>query len=229
MRESCEIPAAEILPAAEALLARQGIGAGADPPARVRALCQEARALFGELARGRALWEEISAAEFGALFAGEGRNAPETPLGGIYPRATRLVLYLVTLGPAIGARITELFAGRDFALASMLDAAASEGAERLERRIEQRFDEGPRQRALCYSPGYCGWDISGQRALFARLRPGEIGVTLRESCLMEPLKSISGVIAVGPPRIHDFAPRHSFCGECRSRNCRERIARILEA
>ena len=48
--------------------------------------------------------------------------------------------------------------------------------------------------------------MSGQRALFACLQPEAIGVTLNASCLMDPLKSVSGVLAAGPADIHRFAP-----------------------
>lgn len=227
MREVVDISSTEIAPDLDSILTRQGVVAGARTGVRVTDLCRSARELFVQLAHPRGLCEEISAAEFAHVCAGEGRNAPETPLAQIYPRAEHLALFVVTLGGGITRRIDALFADRDFALASMLDAAASEGAERLERRIEPRFQKGP-GRALTYSPGYCGWHVSGQRALFARLRPEEIGVTLRESFLMEPLKSISGVIVTGPPQIHDFAPAYPFCSECEARTCRERIARILE-
>lgn len=48
-----------------------------------------------------------------------------------------------------------------------------------------------------YSPGYCGWDITDQRILFALMRTATCGVTLSDSCLMNPIKSVSGIIPVG--------------------------------
>lgn len=48
-----------------------------------------------------------------------------------------------------------------------------------------------------YAPGYCGWDISGQHGLFALLPPLPCGIMLNSSCLMTPIKSISGIIPVG--------------------------------
>jgi hypothetical protein len=228
MREIFDIPGADVVPDLDAILARQGLTAGTRPTPRVTDLARSARELFLELARPRGLSEEITADEFAEILPGEGRNAPELPIAEIFPRAERLLLYIVTLGSEITNRIEALFSDRDFALASMLDAAASEGTERTERRVEQHHESAP-ARALTYSPGYCGWHVSGQKTLFARLRPADIGVTLRESFLMEPLKSISGVIVVGLAQIHDFRPRYPFCSECATRSCRERIADILEA
>jgi hypothetical protein len=79
---------------------------------------------------------------------------------------------------------------------------------------------------LRYSPGYCGWDITGQRALFAALHPEEIGIRLNESCLMEPVKSISGVMVAGPAEIHEFNNDYPFCSECRTKDCRRRIGAV---
>jgi len=129
-------------------------------------------------------------------------------------------------------RIATLFDSRDFALATILDAAASEAAEHAADAVQLQYQETlaarePRNasmKLLRYSPGYCGWHISGQKALFDFLRPQGIGITLRESYLMEPLKSISGLIVAAAADIHRFEDAYPFCADCRSRSCHGRIA-----
>ena len=81
-------------------------------------------------------------------------------------------------------------------------------------------------RILRYSPGYCGWNLTGQRALFTALGPEEIGIHLTESCLMEPVKSISGVAVIGPADIHGFTDDYSFCAACPTHDCRRRIKEL---
>ena len=114
----------------------------------------------------------------------------------------------------------------------MLDAAASEGAERFVNVIEKRFagrtSTGSRTAVLAYSPGYCGWHVSAQRKLFDRLRPTECGITLNSSFLMSPLKSVSGVLVAGHPEIHEFPDEFECCAVCVTRECRDRLARALE-
>jgi hypothetical protein len=43
---------------------------------------------------------------------------------------------------------------------------------------------------------------------------------------MQPLKSVSGVLVVGPPEVHAFQPEFACCDACRTRLCRHRIATL---
>ncbi len=234
------------LPPTGAIFERQGMPPGRMPGAgedRALALARDARELYAGLAAPAGIAAEVNAREFATIYAGEGRNAPETPLTAIFPRAQRLTLFAVTIGTAVSERIAALFDAREFALATMLDAAASAGVELAADALEVTLGEkaaasegteppdapaGSRSVHLRYSPGYCGWHVSGQRALFAALKPEAIGIRLRPSYLMEPLKSISGVIVTGAIAIHGFADAYPFCAECRTRACRERLAKLGE-
>ncbi len=235
MREVVHIPAAAVSCRPEDVLALQGVPRGARLDGRIAALLGEGISLYESLAEPVGVLEEVDGAEFAEVYAGAGRNEPRTPLAFIHPRAERLCLFAVTVGGAVSLRISELFQAQEFALGAMLDAAASQGAELCAAFLEARYDglvaergaPAARSAYLRYSPGYCGWHVSGQKRLFQRLRPEEIGITLRESCLMEPLKSISGVIAGGPADIHDFDNDYPFCAECRGKDCRARIRRAL--
>jgi hypothetical protein len=81
---------------------------------------------------------------------------------------------------------------------------------------------------LPYSPGYCGWTVRGQKNLFERLGPEQMGVTLNDSCLMTPIKSVSGVLVAGPGEIHSIRPDFAFCDECRTHACGARMASVLQ-
>ncbi len=66
-----------------------------------------------------------------------------------------------------------------------------------------------------YSPGYCGWNVTTQRDLFAFFKEAPCGVTLNDSCLMSPIKSVSGFVAVGPAVV-----KHPYgCEICDKLNC----------
>ena len=230
MRRRLAWTAAESLPARAEILRLQGVPAETDLSPRLGALLEAALAGYLETAEPRAIVGGISREEFRDVYRGEGRNAPETPLETVLAGAERLALFVATVGGAVTTRIRDLFGRNEPALGAMLDSVASAAADRLTVLLGDRFlgtAGGPGAngtRVLAYSPGYCGWHVSGQRALFASLEPGEIGVTLNSSCLMEPLKSVSGVLVAGPAGIHRFAPAYPFCPECRDQPCRARNA-----
>jgi hypothetical protein len=231
---SLDIPVAEIEPTREAVLGSLGVPAHRAAGARTERLLDDAIAEFRELAEPRGIFAEIAAGAFAGVYEGDGDNEDRSPLLEIFPRADLLVLFAVTLGAPLSDRIAALFREGRPALGAMLDAVASEGAEfaasRLDRVVfEQAITEGRAIRGsalLRYSPGYCGWNLTGQRALFAALHPEEIGIRLNESCLMEPLKSVSGVMVIGPAEIHDFDNDYPFCTDCLTKDCRRRIQTI---
>jgi hypothetical protein len=196
---------------------------------------ERATKLFLAQAAPRGVFASVGTDRFGAIYEGEGQNAPRTPLGLIFPRADGLALFAVTIGSQVEATVTRLFADGEYGLGYMLDSVASRGAEttadRVEKHYSRRYDgdrnDTGRLAFLRYSPGYCGWDVSGQRKLFAELRPEEIGISLRETFLMNPLKSVSGVIVTGPPEIHVFENSYPFCASCATRECLGRIETAL--
>ena len=48
-----------------------------------------------------------------------------------------------------------------------------------------------------YSPGYCGWQTQEQHKLFGLLPERICGISLTKSALMQPVKSVSGMIGIG--------------------------------
>jgi hypothetical protein len=233
MKQTTGFSLEEARPAASDVLGAQGLPDGDELAPRLRALLGEALLEFEVRAEPRAVWEELSLSAFGAALDGLDFPLAETVIGQIYPRADALALYAATLGEPLCARIRELFATNDLARAWMLDAVASVGADRLSDRLAERFrvelaGRGlTHARVLPYSPGYCGWNVRGQKRLFAALGPGDIGVTLNDSCLMSPIKSVSGVLVAGPKEIHRFRPDFPFCDECRTHACGRRMASVL--
>lgn len=217
-------------PAPADVLAALGMSRDIQPAQKVADLLRRALEIFKTLSAPRVVLEPISKSEFALLYSGQGLNAPETPLGLIFPRADHLQLFAFTLGAPISREIERLFQGHDFALASMLDAVASQAADNagreaeswITRQCDARQSGSSVWKVLLYSPGYCGWHISGQKKLFEFLRPERIGIRLNERFLMMPLKSLSGLLVAGAPDIHQFSEKYSFCAHCKSQTCRAR-------
>ena len=231
MRRLIRVAPAETVPTRAQILARLGIGDEDPVSPRLDELIHQADEIFHLAAAPAAVFHRVSHDEFATVYEGTGWNAPSSPLDEIYPRADALALFAATLGGGIDGAIRERFAQGDPALAYLLDVTASSAADRLAELAAERFLDPMRQRqpllrALPYSPGYCGWHITGQRALFDRLQPSEIGISLTSGCLMDPLKSVSGVLVAGRAAVHRFRPTYPFCDACTTHECRVRMAAI---
>ena len=232
MTGSISLESLKLAPGRDTVLRTQGVPEGHQVSARVDALVEEARELYEVLAEPRGVLSEISEADFMGVYEGAGQNAVPSPLPGIVSNARSLALFAATLGEPVGRKIDELFRGNDAALGCMLDGIASERADGAANILGQAFGESLPENGemdsaasvLPYSPGYCGWHITGQQRLFAFLGPGRIDIELNASCLMSPIKSVSGVLVAGRPAIHAFKNDFEFCLDCATWECRKRIA-----
>ncbi|MCX6835628.1 MAG: hypothetical protein NTW07_10950 [candidate division Zixibacteria bacterium] len=203
---------------------------------RARHLAEQAQAIYLRHSSPIGMIVEITRKEFHSVYTGEGSNAAGAPLDEIIPQAGALALFAVTLGEQVCDEISRLFEQNDFAGGAMLDAAASLGADLAAGEIERRCDNqwqsshlvDDRMAVMRFSPGYCGWHVSGQKKLFARLQPERIGIRLNDSDLMQPLKSVSGVIVAAPRRVFDIDDTYLFCADCKTHSCRDRFNAISE-
>jgi hypothetical protein len=225
----------EILPSMEDILRGQGIPKGFFIKDNIKILVEKSLDLFIAEAAPSCIIQEISKDDFHEIFIGEGNNEEGVPLEKIYLQADHLILFAITMGDMVSHRIAELFGNNDFALASMLDTTASCSTDKsidfLEKRITEELIEKKlmtkNSMVLSYSPGFCGWHINAQKKLFLYLHPELIGISLNESCLMTPLKSVTGVLISGDKNIHYFGNSFSFCYNCKVQSCIERQERIL--
>jgi len=235
MRSVVTIKKSDIRPSLAVVLRSQGIDDPSSVSGRVKQLAEMALIILHDLATPAGIVMDIGRSEFEAVYRGEGLNEDSTPLSLIAPAAAQFALFAVTLGSGVSERISLLFDEQEFALGALLDGAASESAEMACRAIgteyrrtltlQGRLNNG--HGVLPFSPGYCGWHISAQRSLFDLLRPGDIGIALGETFLMEPLKSVSAVLVAAPKEAFVFVDDFPFCATCATRTCRDRIQTVM--
>lgn len=235
MKQRVPINIDNIIPSSIDVFKHQGIPEEADIPDHIINLFDEAVSVFKKLnIKPLGIVKEITIKKFDIIYEGEGKNEEQTPLENIYPEADNLALFALTLGNEISDAINDLLDINDFAPGTMLDSVASIAADKSVEVLETIYFNGLTERnlkkkdslVLGYSPGYCGWHLSGQKKLFQYLNPKEIGITINESFLMSPLKSVSGVLVHGFKEIHKFDPAFNFCSDCKDQTCYDRMERI---
>lgn len=133
-------------------------------------------------------------------------------------------LFICTAGMEFESYQQQLKSQGDLLRVFIADALGSVIAERcadqMETALQQSIDKLDWHHTNRFSPGYCGWHVGEQQLLFARF-PSTCGVTLTDSSLMVPIKSVSGIIGIGAQVRHlDYS-----CGLCDFKQCFKRKTR----
>jgi hypothetical protein len=133
--------------------------------------------------------------------------------------AEKVALFVCTIGPVMEEWRRQLETDRDEVRALFVDTVGSASVEiaagLLHDHIEATMLEQGMNVTNRFSPGYCGWPVAEQQALFSRFPAGFCGIVLNESSLMVPIKSISGIIGIGPKAARKDYP----CNRCERNNC----------
>jgi hypothetical protein len=134
-----------------------------------------------------------------------------------------VALAIATIGDALEKEVQRLSSSGELALAVTLDAAGSVTAEAAADEVNRHICEVANDRGLMskprFSPGYGKWDLSEQEIIFDLLPAERIGVSLTESSMMIPRKSVSFAV-----RFSDDGGGSSAnpCENCGLKNCRMR-------
>jgi hypothetical protein len=133
--------------------------------------------------------------------------------------STSAAFFAATAGPRLEQWAGEVMASGDMMRGYIIDAIASEyvtqASEWLEHRVEEEAGKRGWQISNRYSPGHCDWPVSEQHKLFSFLPENFCGITLTESSLMIPIKSVSGVIGLG----RDVKRGAFQCAICEFKDC----------
>ncbi len=115
--------------------------------------------------------------------------------------ATGVALFVCTAGTGISAHSKKLAAEGDTLLSYVFDVIGSLTVDKAMDKIEEELKKEMETTGLNisdrYSPGYCDWSVADQQKLFALLPSHFCGITLADSMLMNPIKSVSGIIGIG--------------------------------
>jgi cobalamin-dependent methionine synthase I len=110
-----------------------------------------------------------------------------------------VILFMITIGPDLEEGVKELFARDEMAGAVILDAIGSEtadaAADEMHRVVLKRLAEEENLSVTPrFSPGYGDWPVTVQGDFLDACGGGLIGISVNESSLMIPRKSVSAVL-----------------------------------
>jgi hypothetical protein len=116
-------------------------------------------------------------------------------------KASQAALFLCTAGKGISEYSRMKSAEGDELLAYILDVIGTVVVEKAANRLQDKILEEVSASGFgitdSFSPGYCNWSVSEQQILFSLLPLGWCNITLSETSLMHPVKSISGITGIG--------------------------------
>ncbi len=138
-----------------------------------------------------------------AITLGEGARLRSEFLVEHLASADEVFVIVCTVGDAIERKISEVFPENPV-LALALHGVASAAVEALSVAVTHHFEDAAHARgwgvSVPLSPGMEGWPgpADGQPQIFSLVDAEVIGVRLTENYLMQPSKSMSLLIGVGP-------------------------------
>ena len=134
-----------------------------------------------------------------------------------------ILLFCATVGLDIDRKIAQ-YSRLSPAKAVLAQAI---GAERIESLCDvfcQDMEKEYGKITARYSAGYGDFSLSAQREIFSLLQcEKHIGLTLTQSLLMSPTKSVSAIVGINPKKETDGKNCKNSCETCVKRNCAFRI------
>lgn len=112
-----------------------------------------------------------------------------------------MIVLVSTIGPKLPEEINKAFAQWDYLRAMALDSIADNAIDNMNKqfwvKLVNRVKKEGKGITGMLSPGHSDWNIEQQKLLFELVDASAIGVSLTDSCLMMPIKSISGIYGIG--------------------------------
>lgn len=134
-------------------------------------------------------------------------------------KSDSVALFACTAGPGLGQKSRNSMKTGDMLEGYIYDIIGSEAVEAaadlMQDDMEHDLSLSGRNISNRFSPGYCGWDVAEQHILFNLIPYNYCAIRLTESALMDPEKSISGIIGIG----ENIKRMPYTCNICDMKNC----------
>lgn len=127
---------------------------------------------------------------------------PHQKICGYMGEAEKMAVFICTAGEKFSLLSNQYNKEGDYLKGYIVDTFGSivvgKGMDYIQAQLEMKMRrECGMKITNRYSPGYCNWLVADQKQLFSLIPQNECEITLSPSCLMLPIKSISGIIGIG--------------------------------
>lgn len=133
-------------------------------------------------------------------------------------QAEKMIVFTCTAGKQLCDHIKEEYKTdvlKSFLIESLANVIVETAMDKIQDMMRASYEPQNLLVSNRFSPGYCSWDVSEQHKLFKLLPEEFCGVSLSDSALMQPIKSISGFIGVGK----NITYNHYKCKFCKQKQC----------
>ena len=135
------------------------------------------------------------------------------------------IFFMATAGPGPELLARSLMNQGNYLEGYIVDLAASSivdlAADQVQEQVKNQMFAMEKPITNRYSPGYCSWKVEEQQKLFRLFPDGCCNISLSASSLMDPIKSISGIIGAGARVKY----QEYICEICSMPNCHFRRTR----
>jgi hypothetical protein len=128
--------------------------------------------------------------------------------------AEQMAFFMITAGEGITEWSQKELTQGDPMAGYIIDLIGSEivvaALEKMQDELAAKMTQEGLRITNRYSPGDCGWPVTDQQKLFMLFPENFCGISLSESSLMHPIKSVSGIIGIGK-HVRKTAYACDFC------------------
>lgn len=200
-----------------------GLGAS-EPDEKTLELVEKAIKLLSERCRPKNTSRVVGISVIGeGIRLGDGSIILSESLARVMSGCREMLVFGATLG-AEADMLIKRSSAENIAMGAVMQAAAAayieEYCDEIQSELNEEFSAQGKPLGDRFSPGYGDCPLEYQRQIFAILDcPRRIGLTLTDSCIMIPSKSITAVIPIG-----GGCGRQLGCRCCEKTDCRYRRA-----
>lgn len=139
-------------------------------------------------------------------------------------KSEKVYVLAVTVGEDVELRSAALFKQGNYTVGMLVDAAATTAveqvADQVNRLIDKEAERSGYKTTWRFSPGYGNWPLTVQPALAKAIGAEAIGLTVTETFLLFPRKSVTAIIGCMPGEATIATKRG--CTSCAQRDCLSR-------